>query len=86
MSIHPKILKAARLVLKISQDEVAEAAGITRRTLTRLETQSPDASFRSIGAVRKALEGYGVVFIEDGDKCGFKLSRSLLDSVAGLDP
>ncbi len=78
MPIDPKLLKAARLLLEISQDELAQTAGISRRTLVRLETLSPDASFRSIGAVRKALESYGVIFIEDGEYSGLRLPNHLL--------
>jgi predicted transcriptional regulator len=74
--IHPKLLKAARLLLEISQDDLATTAGISRRTLVRLETLSPDASFRSVGAVQRALESHGVIFIEDGEALGFKLARS----------
>lgn len=78
MPIHPKFLKTARVLLEISQDELAQAAGISRRTLVRLETESPDASFRSIGAVRKALETRGVIFIENGEHSGFTLPNRLL--------
>ena len=68
-------------MLDISQEEVAEAAGISRRSLQKLESTDPDAAYRTIVAVQRALLRYGVVFLPEDQNMGwgFRLPRGYLE-------
>jgi transcriptional regulator with XRE-family HTH domain len=83
MFVHPKLLRAARLSLDISQDDVAAAAGISRRSLQKLELCNPDTTVRTIEAVQRALVGYGVVFLIEDQNAGwgFRLPRGHLQKI-----
>jgi len=78
MSIHPNLLKAARLLLDTSQPDLAADAGISERSLRKLESLDPDTTVRTIEAVKRALEGHGVIFFDDGETSGFRLPNSRL--------
>lgn len=78
MFIHPKLLKAARLLLEISQVDLAKAAGISERSIRKIESFDADTTVRIIEAVQRALEDRGVIFLEDGETMGLKLPRALL--------
>ena len=73
MYIHPKLLKAARVVLDLSQEELAIAADVSAKSIWKLESFDLDTSFRIAGSVQRALEGYGVIFTDDGNTSGFKI-------------
>jgi transcriptional regulator with XRE-family HTH domain len=55
-------LRAARAHLDISQDEVAEAAGITKYTLSNIERGATDGSARSLDALQQFYERRGIEF------------------------
>jgi predicted transcriptional regulator len=59
MATLPKLprLKSVRLAKMLSQEELAQKAGLTRVAITRLETGAVDARFRT---VRKLAEALGV--------------------------
>jgi transcriptional regulator with XRE-family HTH domain len=59
MTSLPKLprLKSVRLAKMLSQEELAEKAGLTRVAITRLERGDVDARFRT---VRKLAEALGV--------------------------
>ena len=59
-------IRAARAWVGLSQDELAHAAGITRRTLIRLENSEEAGSERTIKKVRVALEKRGIEFLFEG--------------------
>jgi transcriptional regulator with XRE-family HTH domain len=58
-------LRAARAMAGISQEELAEAAGISKATIKRLESLKGrlSANTTTLDALRSALEARGVVFI-----------------------
>jgi transcriptional regulator with XRE-family HTH domain len=58
-----RILKAARVGMGLNPDEVAEEAGISRASLSRLEAGSLSVSVKVADSVRKVLENYGVRFL-----------------------
>ncbi|WP_454656238.1 helix-turn-helix domain-containing protein [Bosea beijingensis] len=58
-----RLLKAARIGLGLNPDEVAEKAGISRASLSRLEAGSLAVSVKVADSVRKVLETYGVMFL-----------------------
>lgn len=58
-------IRAARALLGWSQDELAEASGVSLPTIRRMEGLGPDrSSAGNVDAVTKALVGAGVAFIE----------------------
>ncbi|WP_074078265.1 helix-turn-helix transcriptional regulator [Microvirga massiliensis] len=69
------LLKAARVALGLSPEELAKEAGISRRSLSRLEAGSDTVALRILLAVQRTLESRGVVFLA-GDHTqgpGFRL-------------
>jgi DNA-binding XRE family transcriptional regulator len=56
-------LRAARAWLSMSQDDVAEAVGLTRTTIVRLERDTASAQDRTIRDVRKLYEDRGIKFV-----------------------
>lgn len=66
-------VRAARAFLDLSQEQLAEAAGITRKSLYELEHGSEVQSSTAL-AIRRTLEAQGVLFIEHGDKSGILAS------------
>ena len=71
-------IRAARGLLRWSQSQLAEAAGISVETVKRLEkTPGPVSAYTgTMEAIQKALEAAGVEFTND-DAPGVKLRRSL---------
>jgi predicted transcriptional regulator len=65
----PDLLKAARVALGLTQRELAEAAGIGLRSLTRLEG-GLDLNTRLHRAIKEALETQGVTFQPDDGELG----------------
>lgn len=81
MFIHPKLLKAVRLLLDITQDDLAKAANVSRRSLVALEANSPQATLKTVESVQLALERkYGVIFLGEDQTfgSGFRLPRGYL--------
>ncbi|MDU0342063.1 helix-turn-helix domain-containing protein [Bosea rubneri] len=71
-----KLLRAARIALGLSLDELAAEAGIDRRTVSRVEGRGDDQ--RPLGsaiAVERALERKGIVFLKAtaNEGAGFRL-------------
>lgn len=62
-------IRAARAFLSLSQDQLAEAAGISRKSLYELE-QGAAVHQSTTLAVRRTLEGLGVWFVEHSNKVG----------------
>ena len=66
-----KLLRAARISLGLSLDEIAAAAGIDRRTVSRVEGRAPGQKpLGSAVEIERALEGMGIVFLKPGDGAG----------------
>jgi transcriptional regulator with XRE-family HTH domain len=70
MLAHPKILKLARLALDLTQDELADSAGIGVRILQKLEACDQDTTIRTVRLVQRALEGRGVTFLGESETLG----------------
>lgn len=65
----PRQIRAARVILEWSQDQLAAAADIGRRTLIRIESGTADPKTRTatLEAIATALSGMGIVFVHFGD-------------------
>ncbi len=70
MYVTPKMLRAARLLLGLSQDEIGEAAGLSGKTVARIEAGGAKASVEALAAVQNALERKGVVFLPQTEEHG----------------
>lgn len=73
-------VKAARALLGWSQEDLAEASGISVPTVARLEAQDGDLGGRAstAEAIRTALESAGAVFLpENGNGPGVALRKGV---------
>ena len=71
-------VKAARALLRWSQQDLAAASGISLPTIKRLEAESGPLGGRNTtaDAIRKTLEAAGVLFIEEnGGGAGVRLRK-----------
>lgn len=62
----PAQVRMARSALRIGVRELAEMASVTPATITRFETEKGGLQHSSAEAIRKALEGKGIQFLEAG--------------------
>ena len=80
--ITPGQIRAARALLKISAQELADAASIGVATLRRAENDESDVEITAANAnaIRTALEAYGIEFIpENGGGAGVRLRERSTD-------
>ena len=71
----PEQCRMARAALRMTVDELAERAGVSHATISRLENDHPCApAGDALARVRTALEARGVVIL-DGDSPGVRLDR-----------
>lgn len=56
-------IRDARTAARISQEELAEATGISRRTIIRMESEKQGESIRALEKIAAAL-GKQIVFID----------------------
>lgn len=65
MKVPYQLLRAARVALDIKHDDLAKQAGVSERTLVRIETPQ-SVSDDSFARVQAALEARGVQFLAPG--------------------
>lgn len=70
MYVTPKMLWGARLLLGLSQEEIGEAAGLSGKTVARIEAGGAKTSVEALAAVQNALERKGVVFLPQTEEHG----------------
>lgn len=68
----PNVLRAARELVGITQRDVVEAAGISRRSLQRLETGEQEWIKASV-LLQTYYESRGIVFVRPADGNGWGL-------------
>ena len=77
-AISPAQARAARGLVAWSQDQLAVASGIPKRTIARLELSEGTPQRRTLAAIRSALEAAGVEFIaENGGGAGVRLRKTI---------
>jgi len=64
-----QLLRAARVALDISHEDLAKKAGVSERTLVRIE-KAQTVSEESIAQVQAALEVEGVIFLSPEGNLG----------------
>lgn len=57
--------RAARAIAGISQEQLAEASGVAKRTIVSFEKEGRQPYGRTIEALQAALEAAGVIFLGD---------------------
>jgi predicted transcriptional regulator len=60
----------ARAALQWSLNDAAKAAGVSYRTIFRLENEERDVQAEKVSTLRRAFERAGVRFLDDGDDIG----------------
>ena len=78
MNLTSEQVRAARMLLRWEQKDLAEASGVSLPSIKRLETQPGELSAqeKTIGAIARALEKAGVEFIpENGGGAGVRLAK-----------
>ena len=60
-------VRAARGLLNWSQGELAERAGVSKQSVTRIENGTMDPRFSTITALYQAIRSAGVVLADDVD-------------------
>lgn len=76
MRVTASQIRQARALLRLSQEQLAKAAGITRPTLSEIENGKTVPHESTAEAIRTALERRGIVF-SDGERptCFFDEAR-----------
>lgn len=75
MKLVPEHVIAARGMLKMTQAQLASAAGITEEALNKFERGKTRPYQSTLDALQKALEERGIIFM-NGGKPGVQLDRS----------
>jgi transcriptional regulator with XRE-family HTH domain len=71
--VSPEQSRAARALLNWSREELAEASGVSRPTLTDFETKKRTPYGRTLADIRRALEAAGIELIpENGGGAGVR--------------
>ena len=66
----PGQIRAARSLLGLSQDDLASIAGVSRRTIVKLEGDSAGLEIETVKSVLSALRNAGVTFVSTGEGLG----------------
>ena len=66
----PAQARMARAALHWSLDQVAEAVGVSRRTILRLENDQRDILPAKVAAIRRGYEALGLRFLDEGGNAG----------------
>ncbi|MBN9031642.1 MAG: transcriptional regulator [Rhizobiales bacterium 63-7] len=66
MTILPEQCRAARAILGLSQDQLAEASKVAKATIANFELGKRMPYERTLQDIREALEAAGAVFLENG--------------------
>ena len=66
MDITPAQCRAARALANMTQDQLAEASRVSKRTITHFEASERQPVPATLDALRRALENAGVEFKPDG--------------------
>ncbi|WP_265517915.1 helix-turn-helix domain-containing protein [Nitratireductor luteus] len=74
--IYPEQIRAARALINWSREDLANASGVTVRTLARIEGAQTVPRQTTLGALSAALEAAGVEFTpENGGGPGVRLAK-----------
>lgn len=66
-------VRAARALLSWTQEQLADAVGITPQTVRLLETGQRTPFSRTLRAIKQTFENVGIVFVSEGKGVGVML-------------
>ena len=75
MDITPAQCRAARALLDITQDRLAELSGVSKRTIAHFEGGQRTPIPANFAAIQRAFEGAGVEFT-NGEFPGVRIRRA----------
>lgn len=82
MNLTPAQCRAARGLVNMTQQQLAEASGVSLRTITHFEKGGRTPIPAILRALKDALEAAGVIFIpSNGEGAGVRLRRDTDSSV-----
>jgi len=70
MPFDPNLLQTARLLAKLTLEELAERSQVSRRSLQNLEAGSPDCLLSTLEVLKEVLEREGVIFLGETESHG----------------
>ena len=73
MVLDPRQVKAARILLGWSQEQLAKEAKCARASVSRFEAGSPDTKLSTVVAILTALKKAGMVFFDETEERGIGL-------------
>lgn len=74
----PEQCRAARAIVNISQEDLAQKTDVSKRTIAGFEMGQSNPYLRTIEALKVALENAGVEFIpENGGGAGVRLKKGI---------
>ena len=81
--ITPAQCRGARAMLQMKQQDLADQARLTRRTLALFEAETRAPRHQTLQLIRQALEAMGAVFVDSDIGHGVLLARGSVDEGAG---
>ncbi|WP_338893820.1 helix-turn-helix transcriptional regulator [Sinorhizobium meliloti] len=81
-----RTLRGGRALLGLSQEELAERAGVSRQIVVRIEKGESNVLVEAVEKVRAALEAAGVAFIDATREHGPGVAMTRRPSVEGTAP
>jgi transcriptional regulator with XRE-family HTH domain len=66
----PDLFRAARAMLNLTQEELAQEAGLERRIIARLESNQDNVKINQAVQLRRALECLGIEFTDGSEFFG----------------
>jgi transcriptional regulator with XRE-family HTH domain len=83
----PEQMRMARALLNWSLDQLAEVSGVHRNTISNFETSKYGGDPKKLAAVKRALESFGVIFIDENEEgSGVRLRRFRIGDVVRFRP
>lgn len=77
MSFSAETCRAARALLGWSQDDLAQASGVAKKTIADFERRARSPYDRTLRDMQIALEAAGIIFIpENGDGMGVRFRKN----------
>ncbi len=78
------LLRAARALLDLRQDELAKRANVSRQMVARIEKAGKGVTFEAIDKVRSALERDGIEFLPATGTHGPAIARRKTEAKSRL--
>ena len=79
--MYPRVVRAARAMLGMSQEELARVCLISWTTLNSFERERAKLSNRTRRAIVRSLEERGIVFrLDDGDAVGIHVAAGPVEA------